>query len=811
MEMHAVLLGLQWEIKMTRKLSTPFATNSTLINQVPVSQTSDSQASYDIGFPPKNFQTIANGGVAVDGKDFNGLLNDVTGNIVDLNKGLPQYYDDAYATLIGGYPVGARLCLNDNSDYVISTIANNTNNPNTNMTGWIRSKYFNSVAEMTSVSGSGIAITKSYYSGLGKGGAVYYYDSTQTSINNGVTVINGWVLQSPISVYRAGAYGDGKTDDTTYFQRAIDYSTYNKRNVDSDIMNNLLPSYTNISVENGNYFLSTYLKTNGNMVVWDTADNANFVGENGSNTKYLCGLVKRGDKITRIDNLGGIYDPATPLSIINNAGKERSAGLQGMPAPHLIQKYDGGEQVGIFVDTHVKSPYNITSDNITYTAIDTCTIKNVDPALYAKLTIGTPIITQHATAYKAQVKSIEYVDSTTLNITVWGFYLSNPNIPDDQASYDRVQPPAGFGAYFGYLKTAFGANITAWNENTETDSALCGIELDIYNNAKDENSVLELTNQPCSIGYYMANLGTKYTKFGFYGGWGNTRCMYMADSKNGQIDNGFIYRANADTYQQQTFFGAMDSNSNQLLRFSYNGMEFGDVSKSGLNVLDFHTSGNNIDYDARILVSGGSASIGTANFDFYAGVSTFNGALTASSVVTSGNGLANAPLKIGGSTTTFSFLDFRSAGSDVDFSARLSSSGSNGDVTLQAGSFSTICNILPYATNQYNLGSTSKTWANIYSQNAVTVVSDRNAKNSIQAIDDKVLQAWSEVEPKQYKLNGDDNWSFGYIAQDIVEAFERHGLDYKQYNLVHEEDGKFMLKYDMCAVLESALNRKRPL
>lgn len=117
-------------------------------------------------------------------------------------------------------------------------------------------------------------------------------------------------------------------------------------------------------------------------------------------------------------------------------------------------------------------------------------------------------------------------------------------------------------------------------------------------------------------------------------------------------------------------------------------------------------------------------------------------------------------------------------------------------------------NFLADKTNTRNIGSSSNTWSNIYTQNAVTVVSDRNAKNSIQEIDDKVLQAWSEVQQKQYKLNGDDNWSFGYIAQDIVDAFNRYGLDYKQYNIVHEEDGKFMLKYDMCAVLESALQRK---
>ena len=118
--------------------------------------------------------------------------------------------------------------------------------------------------------------------------------------------------------------------------------------------------------------------------------------------------------------------------------------------------------------------------------------------------------------------------------------------------------------------------------------------------------------------------------------------------------------------------------------------------------------------------------------------------------------------------------------------------------------FTSSASIIFNTTNAYDIGS-STTVRNIYTQNAVTVVSDRNAKNSIQDIDDVVLQAWSEVKPKQYKLNGDDNWSFGYIAQDIVDAFTKYGLDYKQYNIVHEEDGKFMLKYDMCHVLDKAL------
>lgn len=803
----------------TRLISTPFAQEGDKTEIQNVTGEFDNSATYRLGFPPLTMQSIRLGGKPPKGTDFNGVLFDITENISFLCKGGRYQYNAGLSTLIGGYPEGSNLLLDDNVTEVVSTVAGNQNNPNINMTGWIlkpnkttavnvadasgetqqqvnynggskwhsrvggykeneyavldngdivkstidgnlnnpnvnRTGWFligsdkvfavESVADLIGLQAwDGRTVrTKSYRNGLGKGGALYVYDPTKSATNNNVTIINGWVLQDKISVYRSGAYGDGTTDDTTYFQRAIDYSTYNKRNVDSSIMNNLLPASTNIVVDSGNYVLSDYLKTRGNMVVWDAADNVNFVGADNVNTKYLCGLVKRGDKISRIDNLGGTYDNAAPLSVINNAGKERSAGLQGYPAPHLIQKYDGGEQVGIFIDTHVDNPFVVSSGDITYTGIDSCTIRNVTPALYAKLTVGTPIITQHSTPYKGQVKSIEYIDATTLNITLWGFYLSNPNVSDADATYDRVQPPEGFGAYFGYLKSAFGANITAWNENTVGQSALCGIELDMYNQATDENNDFELLNTPSSIGYYMANLGTKYIKFGFYGGWGNTCVMYMADSKYGKIDTAYMFRAGDSSYKQQNFFTVVKADNKQLFKVSYNAIELGSVSDADANVMDFHSSGFDNDYDARILVSGGVS------------------------------GSAQA------------------------------------DMTILAGSLTVGSHVLPETTNTYSLGSSAKTWSNIYSKNPVTVVSDKNAKNSIQAIDERVLTAWSEVQPRQYKLNGDDSWSFGYIAQDVIEAFSKHGLDYKAYNIVHEEDGKFMLKYDMCAVLNSALNRK---
>ena len=86
------------------------------------------------------------------------------------------------------------------------------------------------------------------------------------------------------------------------------------------------------------------------------------------------------------------------------------------------------------------------------------------------------------------------------------------------------------------------------------------------------------------------------------------------------------------------------------------------------------------------------------------------------------------------------------------------------------------------------------TWT--WSGSAVQLVSDQRLKQQIAEIDDKLLDAWEDVEPSQFKYNdavnekGKDKARLhtGYVVQQIDSACKSHGVDISQYGLYcHEE------------------------
>ena len=90
------------------------------------------RASWKAGFPPDTRLPKDIGGEPPDGLDFNGVLNILSQAVVFLQKGNAYQFDANLAP----YPIGALVRSNDDLTTFQSTIALNSNNPNSNMTGW---------------------------------------------------------------------------------------------------------------------------------------------------------------------------------------------------------------------------------------------------------------------------------------------------------------------------------------------------------------------------------------------------------------------------------------------------------------------------------------------------------------------------------------------------------------------------------------------------------------------------------------------------------------------------------------------------
>lgn len=97
----------------------------------------------------------------------------------------------------------------------------------------------------------------------------------------------------------------------------------------------------------------------------------------------------------------------------------------------------------------------------------------------------------------------------------------------------------------------------------------------------------------------------------------------------------------------------------------------------------------------------------------------------------------------------------------------------------------------PAVDNDTNLGSSSLRFKQVYSGTGAINTSDRNTKRDIKPIDDKVLDAWSEINYSQFRFKdafkekgSEARIHFGLIAQEIEQTFKRHGLDAFDYGIL---------------------------
>ena len=91
--------------------------------------------------------------------------------------------------------------------------------------------------------------------------------------------------------------------------------------------------------------------------------------------------------------------------------------------------------------------------------------------------------------------------------------------------------------------------------------------------------------------------------------------------------------------------------------------------------------------------------------------------------------------------------------------------------------------VIPNSDALYNLGSRNFVWDAIYCSTNELNGSDRNIKNSVEALPEKYVRMLELVEPKRYKLNSGTSGRFhtGFIAQEVEDAMRACGINSQEF------------------------------
>lgn len=122
------------------KFPIPFANGADAAHRtapIPTATTGSYRASLTLGYPPETFLATGAGGTPPDGRDFNGILYEITGWNRWQQAGGPIQYDATFSAAIGGYPAGAVLMSNPAGILWRSTADNNLTNPDASGAGWV--------------------------------------------------------------------------------------------------------------------------------------------------------------------------------------------------------------------------------------------------------------------------------------------------------------------------------------------------------------------------------------------------------------------------------------------------------------------------------------------------------------------------------------------------------------------------------------------------------------------------------------------------------------------------------------------------
>lgn len=109
----------------------------TFVRAVPETTADPNAASLSLGFPPNTFTAIGAGGSPQDGRDVNGILNQLSAWSQWAGLGGAAPWSSTISTAAGGYPLGAVVLSNTTTGRLYQSQVNaNVTNPDTGGAGW---------------------------------------------------------------------------------------------------------------------------------------------------------------------------------------------------------------------------------------------------------------------------------------------------------------------------------------------------------------------------------------------------------------------------------------------------------------------------------------------------------------------------------------------------------------------------------------------------------------------------------------------------------------------------------------------------
>ncbi len=416
-------------------------------------------------------------------------------------------------------------------------------------------------------------------------------------------IFNGGIYDNT-SVKFYGAVGDGTTVENTAFNNAAQNAPAGvPMKYENVALSTPMADVVCVYVPSGSYNLTAQVDPGGREVIWILDPGASIVGYNEN---YLGGIVVRNWERVNSYSHYGTRDYACGFSVIANTGLRSPAQVMGFDGPSHLSAYSGRDSVGLFAENHSPTLVaTLTAPNYTATTV-TCPT----PVDVKKLRKGMIVDTAHATKYSGMISGWA-ADGTSITVTAW--YIVD-------GSRTAGTPANGVDAYVNAVTKVWAHNANVFLDSGCFASAATGFELGVLNNKAAPGAA---GANPKLWGFDCVNLGTYKCESAFV-----ARGSFFHGFESQGSDFGLYCNNNTvaiKTFAAGTIFVSYNGSNERLFSINSDGsLELGNLSAANTPFIDFHSSGNNIDYDCRIIATGGSGSVGQGSLNYTAAAHAFN-------------------------------------------------------------------------------------------------------------------------------------------------------------------------------------------